>query len=80
MLGSKNGSLNERRRGRKNVSTSSALAKRLRINSRAMQGEPQISDHEIPDSSGFSFSGGAMIHRLSTDQFIRARFPDKLIK
>jgi hypothetical protein len=66
MFGSKNGSLNELRRGRKNVSTSFAFAKPLRINNRAMQGEPHISDHEIPDSSGFSSSGGAMIHRLCT--------------
>src|SRR6266542_4995305 len=62
MFGSKKGSLNELRRGRKNVSTSSAFAKPLRISSRAMQADPQISFHEI--SPPFSSSAGAMIHRL----------------
>src|SRR6266702_680623 len=62
IFGSKNGSLNELRRGRRNVSTSSALANPLRISSRAMQADPQISVHEI--GPPFNSSGGAMIHRL----------------
>ena len=41
-----------------------------------MHAEPQISAHEMGPPS--SCSGGAMIHRLCTDQFIRARFPDKM--
>jgi hypothetical protein len=37
----------------------------LRMSSRAMHGKPQISPHEI--GPAFSFSGGAIIHRLCTD-------------
>src|SRR6266700_3576949 len=62
MFGSKRGSLNELRRGRKNVSTSCAFAKPLRMSRRAMQADPQISSHEI--TPPFSSSAGAMIHRL----------------
>jgi len=43
-----------------------------------MQGEPHISAHGIPEGSGFSSSGGAMIHRLCTDHFSCTRFSDKL--
>ena len=74
MFGSKKGSLNELRRGRRNVSTCSALVKPLRMSSRAMQADPQISFHEI--SPPFSSSGGAIIHRLRTDHFIRGELPD----
>jgi len=75
MFGSKKGSLNELKRGRRNVSTSSAVAKPLRISSRAMHSDPQISLHEI--GSFLSSSVDAMIHRLSTDQLIRGGLPDK---
>jgi hypothetical protein len=76
MFGSKNGSLNDLSRGRKNVSTSAALAKPLRINIRAIQSDPQISRQEIDPLS--SCSGGAMIQRLCTDYSIRLRLGDKI--
>src|SRR5437660_9503767 len=76
MFGSRNGSLNDFKRGCRKRSTSSALAKPLRINSRAMQGEPHISAHE--NGPPFSSSGDAMIHRLCTDQLIRGELPDKM--
>jgi hypothetical protein len=44
------------------------------MSSRAMQADPQISFHEI--SPPFSSSGGAIIHRLRTDHFIRGELPD----
>jgi hypothetical protein len=76
MFGSKNGSLNELSRGLRNVSTSPAVAKPLRISSRAIHAEPQISFHEI--GPPFNSSAGVMIHRLCTDQFIRAELSDKM--
>src|SRR5207247_9568245 len=76
MFGSRNGSLNDFKRGCRKRSTSSAVAKPLRINSRAMQGEPHISAHE--NGPPFSSSGDAMIHRLCTDQLIRGELPDKM--
>ena len=44
------------------------------MSNRAMQADPQISFHEI--SPPFSSSGGAIIHRLRTDHFIRGELPD----
>jgi len=44
------------------------------MSSREMHAEPQISFHEI--SRPFSSSGGAIIHRLRTNYFIRAELPD----
>jgi hypothetical protein len=41
-----------------------------------MHSEPQISLQEIDPP--LSFSGDAIIHRVCTDQFIRAKFSDKL--
>jgi hypothetical protein len=70
--GSENGSLKELRRGRRNEFTSSAQRNPFRKSNRAMHSEPQISPHEIPDSSAFSSSGFAMIHRLCR----RIDFPD----
>jgi len=70
-----NGSLNELSRGLRNVSTSFALAKPLRISSRAMHAEPQTSFHEI--GPPFSSSAGAMIHRVCTDYLNRAKVSDK---
>jgi hypothetical protein len=46
------------------------------MSSRAMQADPQISVHAI--DAPFSSSGGAMIHRVCTDQFIRRELPDKM--
>src|SRR5437667_537355 len=76
IFGSKKGSLNVLRRGRKYACTSSELANPLRLSSRAMHGDPQISVHEIGPL--FSSSGGAIIHRLCTDHFIRGELPDKM--
>src|SRR4030095_1052998 len=76
IFGSKKGSLNDFKRGCRKLSTSSALAKPLRISSRAMHSEPQISLHEIGPFR--SSSADAMIHRLCTDQFIRAELSDKM--
>jgi hypothetical protein len=75
MFGSKNGLLNDFSRGRKKVSTSSAVAKPFRNNNRAIQVEAQISLHEI--GPPFNCSGGAMIHRLCTDYSIRWKPADK---
>jgi len=44
------------------------------MSSREMHAEPQISPHEI--SLPFSSSGGAIIHRLGTNYFIRAELRD----
>src|SRR5260370_41495537 len=74
IFGSKKGSLNELRRGCRKVSTSSPLVKPLRMSSREMHAEPQISPHEI--SLPFSSSGGAIIHRLGTNYFILAELRD----
>ena len=62
--GSKNGSLSELRRGRRNAFTSSAQRNPFRKSNRAIHSNPQISLHVIPDSSAFSSSGCAMTHRL----------------
>src|SRR4029077_10515511 len=75
MFGNKNGSLNERSRGRRKVSTSSAVENPLRMSKRAMQFEREKSCHEI--GPPFNSSGGAMIHRFCTDHLIRVRFADK---
>src|SRR5437870_11323665 len=74
MFGSRNGSLNDFRRGRRNVSTSAVVAKPLRKSSRAMQAEPQISLHGI--APPLSSSAGAMIQRGCTDQFSCCGFAD----
>src|SRR5439155_2695788 len=76
MFGSKNGSLNELSRGLRNVSTSAALPKPLRISSRAIHAEPQISFHEI--GPPLSSSRGAIIQRVCTDYLIRAKLSDKM--
>src|ERR1700730_415124 len=76
MFGNKNGSLNERSRGRKKVSTSSAVENPLRMSKRAMQFEREKSLHEI--GPPFNSSGGAMIHRFCTDHPIRCRLADKI--
>src|ERR1043166_8482600 len=76
MFGSRNGSLNDLRRGRRKVCTSSAVAKPLRKSSRAMQAQSQISFHEI--APPLSSSGGAMIQRVCTDYVIRALEADKI--
>src|ERR1700688_2989172 len=78
MFGNKNGSLSNLSRGRRKVSTSFGLAKRLRISTRAIHAESQISLHEI--GAPFSSSAGAMIHRLSTGQSISLALPDKTFR
>src|SRR4030095_12881712 len=59
--GSKNGSLSELSRGRRNAFTSSAQRNPFRKSNRAMHSDPQIWFHEI--ALPFSSSGGARIHR-----------------
>ena len=76
------------RRGRKNISTSSALVKPLRMSSRAMHGGMACVPSPLNDRTRqsaslqigppFSSSGGAIIHRLCTDHFSCARFSDKI--
>ena len=68
ICGSRNGSPNELRRGRRNASTSSAQRNPFRKSNRAMHSEPQISPHEI--ELPFSSSGDARIHRCC-----RAKIP-----
>src|SRR6476659_2292192 len=63
MFGSKNGSLKDLRRGRRNDWTSSTEAKPFRDKRRAIQSQPQICFHEI--GPPLSSSGGRRIHRLS---------------
>jgi hypothetical protein len=43
-----------------------------------MHRDPQISLQEI--APPFKSSGGAIIHRCCTDQFIRAELPDKTLR
>src|SRR5437764_3262648 len=75
MFGSKNGSLSDFRRGRRNAWTSSALAKPFRISNRAIHSQPQISLHEI--GAPFRSSGGIRIQLARTDYFICGLLADK---
>src|SRR6266404_4941675 len=74
MFGSRNGSLSDFRRGWRNASISSAVAKPLRKSKRAIHSQPQISLHEI--ALPLSSSGGRMFQRLCTDYFICRTFAD----
>src|ERR1043165_7415399 len=75
ICGSKNGSLSDPKRGRRNASTSSTQPNPFRKSNRAMHSDPQMSPHEM--TLPFNSSGGARIHRCCTEHVIRGQVPDK---